>query len=122
VKEETAHKLLRSKRHDLAFIMVGIGAVLEKNSAVFDLDESVIGDGDPMSVLAQIFDDLFRSGEGFFRIDDPVLSGSLFEKRLESRGPREFLDFPLESEGVVTFFKCLEKLSAKDLGEYFYRE
>jgi hypothetical protein len=39
--------------------------------AVVDIQQSIIGNGDAMRIAAQIGQDLFRSAEGAFSVNDP---------------------------------------------------
>ena len=43
----------------------------EKDEAVFDLEEAMIGDSDAVGVAAEILDHLSRAAEGALGVDDP---------------------------------------------------
>ena len=53
--------------------------------AVGKRDESMIGDGHPMGVAAQVLEDILGAAEGWFGVDHPVFSEEWPEPR--SEGP-----------------------------------
>jgi hypothetical protein len=73
MKQEAAQEFLRRKGHHSLVISVGI--ILAKGDlVVFEGDQAMIGDGDAMSVAAEITEDVMGTAERWFGIDHPVLT------------------------------------------------
>lgn len=51
--------------------MVGRVTPAKGNLTVGQSDEAVVGDGDAMSIAAEILQDVLGSAEGWFGVDDP---------------------------------------------------
>ena len=54
--------------------MVGGVAPAEGDLIVGQLDQAMVGDGDAVSIAAEILQHVLGSAEGWFRVDDPVLA------------------------------------------------
>ncbi len=56
------------------FVLVRIVFPAERDLAIGEVDDPVVGDGDTMGVAGQVLQNMFRSAEWPLRIDDPVLT------------------------------------------------
>lgn len=83
VQEEAADEFVGRQRHRLALIGITPVAVRERDDAVADREEPVVGDGDAMGIAAEVVEDGSGAGEGTFGIDDPVLGVELTEQAAE---------------------------------------
>jgi hypothetical protein len=74
VQQKAAQELIDGQRQQP--LLVGMGGVspAEGDVALFEGDESVVGDGDAVGVAAEITQRMFRSAEGWLGIDDPVVA------------------------------------------------
>ncbi len=79
VAEEAPAELLASQFHELCFVVIGAIFIAEGDVAVIDAFDSVIADGDPVRVIAEVFKDLFGTGKWLFGINDPISFGGLDE-------------------------------------------
>ena len=77
VQQKTTHELHRLQGHDLLFVAVGRIAPTEGHLAVFEAQNSSVGDGDPMRVVGQILHHVLWPGKRLFGLDHPLL---LFQK------------------------------------------
>lgn len=59
----------------LAVVLIGEGDLV-----VFEADEAVVGQSDPMSVAGEILEDLLRTAEWGFAVDPPKLLVQPVEK------------------------------------------
>jgi hypothetical protein len=93
MEQETSQELLRGESHRFLLIAVRIILPAEGNLVTLESDEAVIADGHAMSVTGEISQHMMRTAEGWFGIDDPILTeqgaqegakGFLVLKRLES--------------------------------------
>jgi len=76
VQTKPAEELLQRKGHRSDLTVVGIVFIAEGDGVVLPIQnlQSVIGDGDPVSVAAQIGQDRWRTGKGPFGVNDPFLA------------------------------------------------
>ena len=72
VEKKTADEFLRGKGHRFLLALVPIILISEAHLTAFDVQQAVVGDGDAMSVAADVIQHLLRSGEGPLGIDDPL--------------------------------------------------
>ena len=73
VKQEPTNEFVSAKRHRLLTVAIAIILPAKLNLAVIGIEQTVVGDGDAVRVSCDILEDVFRSGEGFLRVDHPVL-------------------------------------------------
>src|SRR6266581_562953 len=60
--------------HDLGAVAMGAVFPAEAHDPPLEAEEALVGDGDAVSVAAEILQDLPGAGEGWFGVDDPVPS------------------------------------------------
>ena len=75
VQKKTADEDLGGQRHCLLGVAVGAIPVAEGDLSVGQLQDAVVADGDLVGIASEIFEDLRRSGERLFGVDDPVDEG-----------------------------------------------
>jgi hypothetical protein len=121
VKEKPAEELIDRETQDaLAVVVCGI-APPEGNVAISKSDQSVVGDGDAVSVVSEIAQHVFWSTEGRLGIDDPVLSEQRPEPGGEGSRGSERSEGPVELNCAIVE-SCLERsheLAAEDAAEHF---
>ena len=88
------------------------------------MKQSVIGDGDTMSVCPQITEDLVGPAEGWFAVDHPAVAEELAEKTVEDFGLRQGLELSVElklsrREGLLHGF---DELATEDFAENCFRD
>ena len=73
VEQEAAHELADVEAHDLAALTAVLAIVLpaETDMGRVEIEQTAVGDRDAMRIARQIGQDLLRTGEGLFGIDDP---------------------------------------------------
>jgi hypothetical protein len=64
MKEEPSDELLSLEGHDLLAVLVCIILPYEGDMAVTDVEDAVIGDGDPVGISAEVLKDSFNPIEG----------------------------------------------------------
>ena len=74
VDEKAADKFIGSERHPARLLFVPVAVVfrLKRDFALFHVKQALVGDGDSMSVTAQIGQHLFWRAERRLGVDDPV--------------------------------------------------
>ena len=83
VEQETADELVRSQRHGGVAARTFKAVIFDTKGDVIGIgsDQTAVGDRDPMGIAGQICQHGFRSGEGFFGVDDPVYFAQWGEER-----------------------------------------
>ena len=74
MEQEAAQELFDSQGHEPLLVAVGGIAPAECNVAFGERDQPGVRDGDAMGVGAEIAERMFRSSEGPFGVDDPVVA------------------------------------------------
>src|SRR5213080_1285267 len=80
-EQETPHELADVKAHDFALVITALPIVLpaETDVGLVEIEHAAVGDRDAMRIAREIGQDLLRTGEGLFGIDDPFgLASSAF--------------------------------------------
>ena len=101
VEEEAAYKFTRLKSHDFALVTAANPVIVATKAdvAIVHTEQSTVGDRDAMRVPREIGEDVLGTGEGLFRINDPVgfaqwsESGSERVRVVESRQPGKETQF-----------------------------
>src|SRR5258707_9864430 len=72
-EQEAAHELAGVETHDLAPMTAVLAIVLpvETDMGRVKIEQTAVGDRDAMRIAREIGQDLLRTGEGLFGIDDP---------------------------------------------------
>jgi len=74
MEEEPAQELRSEQCHLPLFASVGVVLPSEGDSFPVKSKESMVGDGDPVCVSTQVTEDLSRTAECRFSVDDPVIA------------------------------------------------
>jgi hypothetical protein len=94
VEQEAPQELLDRKDHQALLVAVRGVSPAEGDPATFHEDQAVIGDRHPVSVAAEITENLFRTRKRRFTVDHPVLTVERAEERSESLGFCQKLQVP----------------------------
>ena len=92
----------------------------EGDSIVVEGDETMVGDGNAVSVASQVVEDMFCAAEGRLGVDDPPLTEELIDEAVEAIGLSEADDRAVELELVLVKELCepVSELAAEDAAEY----
>jgi len=66
VHQKPAQEFIRRQRHYFLPLLVLIVLVGESHLSVFQLDQPIVGNGDPMSIASQVIQNPFRTADGGF--------------------------------------------------------
>ena len=120
VEQEAAEELIDRQSHDpLAVTVCGI-APSESDFAISKSKQPVVGDGNAVSVVAEIAQHVFRSTEGRLGINHPVLSEQHSEPGCEGLRIRERRELAVELKRAFaeSGLECGDELAAEDTAEY----
>ena len=93
MKEEATEKLIARDGHHFLSIVVGGVTPAKGNLAVRQCDQAMVGDGDAMSIAAEILQHVLGSAEGWFGVDDPVFAEERTQPGSEELGMGERCEF-----------------------------
>jgi hypothetical protein len=105
MKKEPSDKLVCFQFHGLLSVAVCIVPPEEGNIAVMDVEDTVITDGDPVGISAEVLKDPFGAIKGRFAIDDPFFIIEMASERFEGSGFLEMAD--TAGEYKITRFKAV---------------
>src|SRR5258707_11941263 len=71
MQQEAADDLIRRDGHDLLPVVVPIVLPAEANRTVLDVEQAIVGDGDPVRIASDVLQDLLWSGEGWLGVHHP---------------------------------------------------
>lgn len=117
VEQKAPDELVDRQRHPFGMVVIGAGFVGKGNRITFDRLDPVVGDGNPVGISSEVFQDLRRAGEWLLGVDDPVFLMESFEELMEvswsfergcSAGKDQFFV-------PVSLLEIEEELSAEDL-------
>jgi hypothetical protein len=105
-------ELLGLQSHDLLFITVSIVTPSERNLPILSVYDTVIADGDPVSISAQILKDSLSTAERRLAIDNPLLVVERTSEPLEGTGLHEVTDTAGEDKSTrfKAGFQMVQKL------------
>ena len=119
MEEEATDKLLCSETDQPIDSRLVVVPGAEGNGLIIRGHEPLVGDGHPVGVMTQVAEDVPRSAEGGFGVDDPLDRPEFFGEPLEGRWVCPMGDLP--GEGKLTLFegllKALDELAADHFGQ-----
>jgi hypothetical protein len=95
----------------------------EGDMVVLESDETMVGDGNTVSVASQVVEDMFCPAKGRLRVDDPLLAEELTGETVEAIGLSEADDRAVKLELVLVddLYEPVSELAAEDAAEYMNR-
>jgi hypothetical protein len=84
VDEEASQELVCRDSHDLLLATASVVLPEEGHALFLKRQETMVGDGDAVSVAGQVVENVFGSTEGWLGIDDPLLGEKLAQELLEA--------------------------------------
>jgi hypothetical protein len=84
VEEESPNELFGRESHNFLLIVVAVVPPVELHLPVFDLQDPMIGNRDPVGVAANVVHHLLGPGEGCLGADDPFYVAHWIEMTAES--------------------------------------
>ena len=126
VEQKAAQELVGGDGHGLRLLLVlGLAVIfpLKRNLAVFEFEQTLIGDGDAMGVTAEIFEHLFRAAERWFGIHHPLALFHGVQIFMKEIGITEMHDGAgkLELLMVEGVFEGFQKDAAEEAGQHLDR-
>ena len=120
MEQEAAQELVDREGHQTLLVLVSGVSPAEGDLAIRQGNEAMVGDGDTVRVAAEVVDNMLRSPEGRFAVDDPIVVEQLPEKGGESFRLGEKLEVAVEAELALGegALKSRGKLASKDTTEH----
>lgn len=111
VLEKSSDEFVDFQGHGFGATAMAIVSPCEGDTAVFQVDQAVVGDGDAMGVAREVIEDFRGAAEGRRGVNDPVNPAVFLQKTFESLGLCKSCDIAVELElsFVEGLFERLEK-------------
>ena len=77
MKQKAPQELVGADGHHALPVTRGVVLPSERDPAILELSQSMVGDGHAMGVASEILQNVFRAAERPLGIDDPVLPEKL---------------------------------------------
>ncbi len=102
------------------FAAMNVVLPTEGDLIIVEGDETMVGDGNAVSVASQVVEDMFCTGKRRLGVDDPPLSEELIDEAAEAIGLSEADDRAVELELFLVKELCepVSELAAEDAAEY----
>jgi hypothetical protein len=120
MQQKATDEFICGKRHHFIFVVVAVIPEAEHHTAVIGIENTIVGDSDPMGIPTEVIDDLLYSPERRFAIDDPIRFVQFGYECTVPGGIVKILRITPEVQ--IFFLKIMQKLSTKHLGHDFDRE
>jgi len=120
VEQEAAQELFDRQGHEPLLVAAGGVAPAVGHVVVGERDQSAVGDGDAMSVVAEIAQYMFRAAERPLGVDDPVVAEQHSYPGCEGSrsGKRQQAAVELEFTSMEGHAKSGDELAAEDAAEH----
>ncbi len=96
----------------------------ERNISILEGDQAMVGNGHSMGIAAEIFENMFRTAEWAFTVNDPMVAIEVANKGMKRLRVRKKLQITVKAD--FPFSKCLLegvlKLSPENLTECILRQ
>jgi hypothetical protein len=83
MQEKAAQELVGAHGHHPLFVTPGVVLPSERDFAILEPDQPVVGDGNPMGIPGEVLQDVLGSAEWPFCVYDPVLPEKLSQETME---------------------------------------
>lgn len=98
MEQEATQELVDRKSHQPLLVAVSGISPAKGDATVGKSNEPVVGDGDPMGIVAEIAQCMFRAAEGSFGVNDPVMTEQQPEPGGEASWLGEWDEMAMELE------------------------
>jgi len=124
MQQKAAEELLDGQVHPPLLVLVCGVTPSECNLSIRHRDQSVIGDGDAMRIAAEVAQNVLRSSEWPFAVDDPFLAVCLPNQLREHPRPseRRQVAVKLQPADLESLLQSLSKLGAEYLFQSMDRQ
>ena len=120
MEQEAAQELIDDQSHEPFLVAVGGIAPSEGDVAIGESSQPAVGNGDAMSIGAEITQHLFRSAEGRLGVDNPVVAEQYSQPCAEGvwLGKSQQAAVELELTAMEGVAKSGDELAAEDTAEH----
>ena len=122
MEQESSDELLGRERQSFLLIVVAVIPPLELDLPVFDIQDPMIGNCDPVGVAADVVHHLLGASEGRLGVDDPFRMAQRIEMPAENLRISKGLEGreELEFAGIENLLQISQEQSAKQAGQHPY--
>ena len=120
VEQETTQELFSWEFHLAFYVSMGAISPAECDIPIPKRNQAMVGNGHSMRVAAEISENIFRTTERSFTVNDPFVSEELTDKAVKCLRVGKMLQFAMEADfafGESVFESCPE-FPSKEFGKY----
>ena len=124
MQQESAQKFIHAQCQEAFLVLMGGVAPAERDPAVGERDEAVVGDGHAMSVLAKITERVLRPSKGAFGVNHPLGAEQRTKPRREGLGIDKRGKRSVKAEFMLRMqlFESIDELAPKHFTEHLDRQ
>ena len=124
MQQESAQEFIRAQRQQAFLVLMGGVAPAERDPAVGERDEAVVGDGHAMSVLAKITERVLCASKGAFGVNHRLGAEQGAKPRREGFRIVKRSERSVEAEFMLSmqFFEAIDELAPKHFSEHLDRQ
>jgi hypothetical protein len=123
MEQEAAQELREGDRQGTLLIAIGGVSPAKSDVVLVDRDQAVVGNGDAVSVAAEILQNMFGTSKGWFAVNHPLMTEEWPQESGKGLRVGQELQLSMESE-LVAGEGALEgghELAAKNAAEHLDR-
>ena len=83
MQEKPANELISGDRHGFPLVVIFVIAPFEGDDAVFDRDDTAVGESNPVSITTEILNDTGNGFERRFTVDNPLFRIASLDEIIE---------------------------------------
>ena len=117
MKQEASDKFHGGQRHDFFFSAISIITPFECDLSIPDIQDTVVGNGHPVSIPSKVMDHSGRITERRFAVCNPFLFVTAVYQVEEIQ--RIFVLLRTAAEIEIHGFQCCQTLTAEHVGKHF---
>ena len=124
MQEKTAKELLRREGHQFLFASMRIIFPAERNVAIGNMRDAVVGDSDTVGVAGQVLQNVLRSAKGSLGVNHPILTEQGAQESMERCCLTAVFQAAREQQLAVLkgIPQAGHELAAKDAAQYLDRQ
>lgn len=121
MEQEAAQELIDGERQEALLIAVFGVPPTERDAAIGQGDEAMVGDGYSMRVATEVMENMLRAAEGPLAVDHPFVAEELPDEREEVFRLSQRPELAVETELAIRegALQSFDKLASEDAAEHF---
>src|SRR2546425_4013252 len=122
MQHKPPQELVGADRHLSLLVAVSVILPAEDDLTISQLDEAMVGNGDPVGVARQVMEHMLRSTKRRLGVDHPILAEQLAKESAESLFSLQRLEAARKQQFLFaeSALQARHEFAAEDAAEYFH--